>query len=299
MLPELGVHPPAGPSFAHWFSRLEGLLGIFRSSSILTAEFAPCIASVLRLVDEVAYELGTTTERKGSVYDRPDYLVRELLRTGCLGYFVNWARQTAHQLRDGPLELTAEGILMNHGNQVPPDSAAVLLIHIPSTLVLCFTAEETVGTVSIDNVLNIVADTCTVGTKSMPIALQTVPPQRTLFQAAPALVTACIGRMQVLNTGLFFSEFRSLRLFAGLVQLALAAAAKQNKQVRDAALEAINTYIPVSQSEGDRKEMMTDPTFVALYRKMMAEIIDPLLKENRENRGKSRSILFFSRSLKG
>jgi hypothetical protein len=53
----------------------------------------------------------------------------------------------------------------------------------------------------------------------------------------------------------------------------------------------------VSQSEHDRKRCESDPEFIAVYRKMMEEIVTPKLKEDRENRSKFRAILFFSRSL--
>ena len=50
-----------------------------------------------------------------------------------------------------------------------------------------------------------------------------------------------------------------------------------------------------SQSELDRKQLEKDPNFVQLYKRMMDEIVNPKLKENRNNRSQFRSILYFSR----
>jgi hypothetical protein len=295
----IGPHPQPGNAFSIWFDRLERILSGFNRCDILSPEFSYIVAGVSRLSEEVIYELTSSSNRSGSVYDRTDYVVRELLRTSTLPNLLDWCAQIAAKLREGTLLLTREGFLKNGEEQVPAEIAQALIVLIPTMLKLCFTAQETVGVINIDELLKFVADTIQAAEGNMELAIPRNENQKTIFEVAPVVTTACITHMKILNTSLFFTQFRQKRLFEAFVKLAVRANELEKEVLLGATIECLNAYIQVSQSEGDRKECQKNPEFIGLYRKMMEQIVDPQLKAKSENRSKFRSILFYSRSLKG
>jgi hypothetical protein len=223
--------------------------------------------------------------------------VRETLRTSKLPIVLQILLQTATSFTNGTLLLTPEGELSSPSAVVPAATAAILLFDVPTLCALCFTAHETVGVASIDDVLKAASGLFTAGAKQLTIAKIGVAGQQSIFLAVVNILRSCISNMKVLNVTLFFTGFQELKLFDLMVKLTLSAAAQNEEEVLWAVFECLTAYIQVPQSENDRKRCESDTDFVAAYRQMMAEIVNPKLKEDRDNRSKFRAILFFSRSL--
>jgi hypothetical protein len=295
----IGPHPQPGQAFNLWFARLEHNINSFVHCDVTSPEFAACVTNIARISEEVLYELASNPNRTGSVYDRSDYVIRELLRTTKVSTIIHWCRQVAELLRRGSFTLAPEGLLKNGDNEVPPDVFQALILLIPTIMRLCFTAEETIGVVNIDQLLKFVYETIGAADGNIELAIHRNPQQTTIFEVAPIIITACIGHLKILNTSLFFSQFRELGLFAGFVKLAIRAKEFNQEVLLDRTIECLNAYIQAAQSEPDRKQAQTDPAFVRLYRTMMEQVVDPEIKEKAGNRSKFRSILFYSRSLKG
>jgi hypothetical protein len=294
----IGQHPQAGATFNSWFIKLDSILHSFIACPITSPQFPFILTAAVRLSQEVSYELTSTADRSGSVYDRSDYVVRELLRTSTFPNLLDWCRQIAELLQSGGFVITPEGLLTQGTEEVPSPGAFGLIIFLPTILRLCFTAKETICVVNIDELLKFVAATLRACSGNLDIVCERAPEQKTIFEVAPIILTACISNMKILNTSLFFSQFRELRLFVGLVNSAIRAKEMDKTDLLDATIECLNKYIQVAQSEADRKECQANPEFVALYWRMMTQIVEPELKAKSESRTKFRSILFFSRSLK-
>ena len=294
----LPSHPPPGPTFADWFKSFSRIIPMIAPCDIFS-EACKTLAKVVGLLqNEVIYELDSKANRQASsVYDRSDYVVRELLRTTKITAILEMCRQTAHQLLEGNIVFGEDGVLQNKkGEKMDPSVSCCLMFELPSILVLCFTAQETVGIISLDELLTFSREALlsAVNAEKFP-AITEKPVKHTLYSAALAVLTSCVENMKVLNITLFFSVFQDRSLFELIVKFVLKVKDHEDGFLADMAFLCLNAYIKVTQSEEDRKRCAADPDFVELYRTMMKEVVEPQVAKNRS---KFRSILFYSRTLK-
>lgn len=294
----ISAHPPPGPLFADWFKSFSKIVALVSPCDIFSEACVGQAKLIIRLRKEVIYELDSKANRQASsVYDRSDYVVREMLRTTKITAILQMCRQTAQCLQNGTLTFAEDGTLNNKkGEPINPEVSTALLVDFPSILVLCFTAQETVGVISLDELLNFSRDAILAAINTPNLSdMKDRPVRYTLFSAALAVLTACVENMKVLNITLFFSMFQDLSLFELIVKLVIHVKDQSDDFLADVAYSCLNAYIKVSQSEDDRKRCAANPDFVALYRTMMHEVVEPQVAKNRS---KFRSILFYSRTLK-
>ena len=295
----LPIHPQPGPLFSSWFQTLTSILNMIGPCDILSQDYNKVAVGICSLKTEVIYECESRADRtSSSVYDRSDYVVRELLRTIRIQNILQNMKQISSYFASGKFSLDEKGTLLNDKKQVDPFLATTFLVEIPTIISLCFTAQETVGTVNIADILKISDEILTYGSKKISIALTTAPAQNSIFSAVPNMLTACLENLKVLNTTLFFSAFEQEKLFQKLIMFALQANKENQITTLNSSIPCMTAYIQSTQSEPDRKRLEKDPDFVQLYKKMMDEIVNPKLKENRNNRSQFRSILYFSRMLR-
>ncbi|OHT08821.1 hypothetical protein TRFO_22583 [Tritrichomonas foetus] len=295
----LPSHPPPGPTFSDWFKSLTTVLNYFIQVDILSSDFQKVTSAINSIKNEVIYECESKADRStSSVYDRSDYVVRELLRTTRINNILQYVRDTSALLASGKLTINDNGKLLLSDKLVDPQLAHALLVEIPTVLALCFTAQETIGTISISDVIKISSELLTIGAKRVTLDVELDPAQQTIFSAVILMLTCCLDNLKVLNTTLFFSMFEDEKIFQKLIEFTLQANTENQQLPLNNAITCMSAYIQSSQSEPDRKKLESNPEFVTLYRKMMDEVINPKLKESRSNRSQFRSILFFSRSLR-
>lgn len=295
----LPIHPQPGSLFSSWFQTLTNILNMIVPCDILSSEYKNVATGICSLKTEVIYECESRADRTAtSVYDRSDYVVRELLRTIRIQTILQNLKQIASYFDSGKFTLDEKGVLLNDKKTVDPFLASTFLVEIPTIISLCFTAQETIGTINIADILKISDDILKYGSKHISIALTIAPSQQSIFSAIPNMLTACLENLRVLNTTLFFSVFEQEKLFQKLIEFALQANKENQISSLNSAITCMSEYIQSSQSEPDRKKLEKDPNFVQLYKKMMDEIVNPKLKENRNNRSQFRSILYFSRMLR-
>ena len=293
------AHPPPGPAFKEWFARLSSLITNIRSCEIFSGDFVRIANSIQAMNEEIVYEYGSKADRKNtSVYDRSDYIVRELLRTTKINHIIQYFRSTSSMLANGKLSFNADGALTKDSTPVSPLIAITLLVRVPTLLSLCFTAEETIGVVSPADIIKISSDILEIGKTITKISIPIEPPHVSIFFATPLILKDCMEHLKILNTSLFFSLFEEEKIFKKLIELALQAHKNGQNESLNIIFDCISVYIQSSQSERDRKKLETDSEFVTLYKQMLDDIINPQIKCNRSNRSKFRSILFFSRSLR-
>jgi hypothetical protein len=166
------------------------------------------------------------------------------LRTSTFPNVLGWCQQIAELLREGSLAINAEGLLLLNNAELPVMTSQAMIVLIPTILKLCLTAEETVGIVNIAVLLKFVSDAIAAACEgNLELNLSRNENHITIFEAAPIAITSCISHMKILNTSLFFSQFRELGLFGSFVKLALRAKELSQSKFLDAT---------VSQSEADR-----------------------------------------------
>ncbi|KAK8884840.1 hypothetical protein M9Y10_043961 [Tritrichomonas musculus] len=295
----LPIHPQPGPLFTNWFQTLTSILNKIVPCDILSADYKNVAIGICSLKTEVIYECESRADRAStSVYDRSDYVVRELLRTIRIQNILQNMKQISSYFANGQFYLDEKGILLNDKKQVDPFLATTFLVEIPTIISLCFTAQETIGTVNMADVLKMGDEILQYGSKRISFSLQVAASQQTIFSAIPKMLTSCLENLKVLNTKLFFSVFEQEKIFQKLIEFALQANKENQITAMNNAIECMSAYIQSSQSEPDRKQLEKDPNFVQLYKRMMDEIVNPKLKENRNNRSQFRSILYFSRMLR-
>lgn len=295
----LPIHPHPGPNFSPWFQNLTKILNMIVPCDILSPDFKNVAIGICSLKTEVIYECESKVDRNStSVYDRSDYVVRELLRTIRIQSILQNLKQIASYFGNGKFSFNDKGDLLNDKSQVDPFLAQTFLIEIPTIISLCFTAQETVGTVNIADILKISDDILKFGSKRLSFALTVDLSQQSIFSAIPCMLTACLENLKVLNTTLFFSVFEQEKLFQKLIEYTLQANKENQISIMNSSINCMSAYIQSSQSEPDRKKLEKDQTFVQFYKRMIDEIVNPKLKENRNNRSQFRSILYFSRMLR-
>lgn len=293
-------HPPPGASFQEWFRDFSSIIALINPAELFSPQYRRVSFGIHALKLECEYELTSPADRtKSSVYDRSDYIVRELLRTSRLVFLQQFCRQLASQLMQGTLVIDDKGVLLKEGKVTDPFHATILLVELPSLFALCFTAQETIGTISMDEVLRFVAEILNYAVDhklsyAYPISL----PQYDIFSCALFIINKSLEYMKVLNTTLFFGLFDDLDLFTLIVKIIIKSYQEKASKVFDHSISCISSFIQSTQTETYRKKMSANKDFVTLYKSMMTAVVDPLLKDNRDNRSKFRSILFYNRSLK-
>jgi hypothetical protein len=297
----LPPHPSAPAAFAEWFANFNRIIAVINACDIFTPLFQTCCEAIALLKVEILCELETNCDRRSStVYDRQDYVVRELLRTNRLPIIINFARGISQKLSSGDLAIGPDGFLLLKGGKVDSFMASILLVELPSLLALLFTAQETVGIVSLDELLKFSREVLDCGIRSrLDFAVAVSEGQYTIFASAVFVLTSCMENLKVLNMSLFFTLFKELKLFPLLVRTALKAGQNGQTFLLDKTIECMNTYIQSSQSEPDRKSLAADQEFGVLYKQFIQTIVESKLQEDRANRSKFRAILFFSRSIRG
>lgn len=292
-------HPQPGPAFADWFKALTDVLAEISPCDIMSPTFKNVAISFCNLKLEVIYELESKANRSAtSVYDRSDYVVRELLRTTRLNHVIDFLKQVASLMANNKFTLDDNGVLLYDKTQVDQLTAVTLLIEIPSMLALCFTAQETVGIVSIPDVLKIAKDVLQFGLNQLLLSVKPETSQHTIFTAVLSIITSCLENLKVLNTKLFFTLFEEEELFQLLVQFILKSNSEKQTKALNGAIACMSSYIQASQSEPTRKQLESNEQFVADYKRMMDEVVNPKIKESRNARAQFRSILCYSRSLR-
>ena len=85
-------HPePYDKSYSSWASTLLGIVSKFQSVSIFSSNFSTIHRSILLVQPEAIFELQQKIDRSiQSVYERPDYLVAEILRQDKLKNFARY-----------------------------------------------------------------------------------------------------------------------------------------------------------------------------------------------------------------
>ena len=295
----LPVHPSSNAQFKEWFKEFSVLISKINQCDPFSSNFRSVAESFAALSAEISYEIGSKADRSvGSVYDRPDYVVREILRTNRVVNLTYYMKNVCSMLATGRAEIAKTGNFIVDGSEFDLGMSVILLREIPSTYALLFTAVETVGTINIDDLLRLLKDILTYATKNVNSYVILSSTQYDIFTGLISAVKSCLDNLKALNTSLFFTMFQDLGIMELLVQCVTNASAAGRIYLAGWAAQCMNVYIEASQSEPDLKKNAENPEFVAKYKEMIDSVVNPMIKESREHRAKFRAILHYSRSLK-
>ena len=295
----LPVHPTTSSTFREWFKEFSSIITMIIPCDPFSANFKRVAQAFTSLSTEISYEVGSKADRSiGSVYDRPDYVVREILRTNRVINLTSYLKVFCAALANGDAELQADAIVVFKGTPLDANHSAVLLRELPTTYALIFTAVETIGTINIDDLLHIVKDILTYALKNQNSYIQLSESQYDIFTGLISATLSCLNNLKALNSSLFFTLFQDFGIMELLVQCIKNSYASGRIYLCGWAAQCMCAYIETSQSEPDLKKNAENPEFVEKYKEMMESVVNPMIKQDREHRSKFRAILHYSRSLK-
>lgn len=294
----LPAHPTTSNTFKEWFKEYSRIMGFVKQADPFEPEFQK-IANVFNALSvELAFELGDGYDRSGSVYDRPDYIVREFLRTNSVILVISYLRSLAENLAQGKAKILPTGRIQYDGSQMEEKISVALLREIPTTLALIFTASEAVATINIDDLLKICCQLLDIAIVDPKVYVPINQNQFDLFTAIVKAVKSCIENVKNLNTSLFFTLFQDFKLMKRLVDVIPVAYENGIVSLTTAATQCLNLYIQASQAEPDLKENAKNEDFKVAFNTMMEKVVNPLMTSDRSNRSKFRSIMHYSRTIK-
>ena len=295
----LPVHPTTSTTFREWFKEFSQSIALINACDPFSANFSKVVQAFTCLSTEISYEVGSKADRSvGSVYDRPDYVVREILRTNRVINLTSYLKVFTAALASGDADLQTGGIVVYKGTPLETDHSTILLRELPTTYALIFTAVETIGTINIDDLLHIVKDMLTYALKNQNSYVQLSDTQYDIFTGIISATKSCLDNLKALNSSLFFTLFQDFGIMELLVQCVKNAYASGRIYLCGWAAQCLCSYIETSQSEPDLKKNAENPEFVEKYKEMMESVVNPMIKQDREHRAKFRAILHYSRSLK-
>jgi hypothetical protein len=295
----LPVHPKTSSTFKEWFKEFSNLIAMINLHDPFSSSFEKVAYGFAALSAEISYEIGSRVDRTvGSVYDRPDYVVRELLRTNRVINLTYYLKTVCSALATEKAEILPTSAIKYGNSELDIGVSIIILREIPSAYALLFTAVETIGTINIDDLLRILRDILIYARKNVNTNVILSSTQYDIFTGIISSVKSCLDNLKALNTSLFFTLFQDFELMELLVECVIKAHVAGRLFLVGWASQCMNVYIEASQSKPDLKKNAENPEFVAKYKEMIDTVVNPMIKESREHRAKFRSILHYSRSLK-
>jgi len=296
---KLGHYPSGDVAFRDWFTAFSSVLGCINNVDIYSEKFSRVSQAVINLFEEAVYELGLPLNRSvGSVYDRNDYLARELLRTNRVIFIQQFYRKIVNDLAQGVATIGPDTRIINKNITLSTESSSSLLVGIPTFLALSFTASETIGVINIDEILKILLDVFKLSESNLEYPGTLNYNVYDIYTSVLFCTKKCLENLQMLNTSLFFTQFSDFNMFVSLVQLITREHQKGRASLVDHAILLLNTFIQTSQADSILSKYAKDSTFGALYKEMMEKVINPIVSDDRSKRGNFRPIIHYSRSFK-
>lgn len=281
-------------NFKEWIYKLNLYIQSINQYDITQPHFEE-VASLIRAIsEEVYFELGNNIERTESVYDRPDYVVREMLRTAKVPISLFFIKSFACLLADGKMSIKDNAVIYNE----KPLSSLVsqcLLVELPSLFALLFTSTEVIAVVNIDDLLRSAESLLVYASVDSNFEIETSGEKLDIFAGVFRAVQLCMNNLSHLNNSLFFTLFDDLGLFKKFIASCIEFFKNNNIKLSEECSNCLCLYISASQSESDLNKYAKNPEIQELYKSLLETVVKPRLKEGRENRAKYRSILHYSK----
>ena len=283
------VFPPfsqAKNSERQWIASYQNMIALIHTFDITSANFADSSRFVVSIRQELIEESrkntgGTTTP----LYNRNNFIVKEVVRQGKLYGLVSTLRQSAKMLNDGSLVFNNDTVTINE-RPIGSIPANAIFRDIPSIVALCFAAPEAISIVNIEEVVGFIKDIVVYVEKNNlgPLSDNTVP--YTLFTCPIRMFIRCMESTLAINGPDFFSLIGEANIIWDLVKIA--------QPDRKDVIEAIGMYISSPLGAEDIEALTSDESFVEDYEEMIETRLKPI---QTTERSLMRPLLSFYRSL--
>ena len=294
----LNRNPGNVPSLKDWFIEFNNLINSFNSVDIFSEKFTKIAQNFNSLIYEYTFEINNDINRlNGSVYDRNDFIVREILRTNKIFSLFLYYKTISNALAQQKAIINSNFLIEFEQRQLSVSISNALLRDMPSIFALMFTASETIGIINIDDIFKILINIIQYILLDNSTFIQILTPFD-IFSSILFVIKSCLNNLNNLNISLFFSYFNELNIFNLLIKIIIKSYNLQQFQIVDLASQCLSLYIQIPQSENDLNNFLKNSDNCLLYKDLMKNVIDKLIQSDRSNRSKFRSILHFSRNIK-